>query len=393
MRRIMLSEVGRCTGCAACRAACPRGAIAMREDEEGFLRPVVNDEACMGCGRCEKACPVLHPAEARMPMRVVAAQAKDEDLRLKSSSGGVFSLLAQTGLNRGGVVFGAAVCGPDNKVAHIKAENEGELARLRGSKYVQSDIGESYVEAKALLDAGRWVLFSGTPCQIAGLRKLLGRDYDNLLCVDVICHAVPSPLAWREYLARRMNDGCDIAAVKVSFRDKIFGWKRSSMSLVGEDGLRYVSSLNRDSFLRGFLSELYNRPSCHQCPCRDLRSGSDITIADYWRVVRRFPDADDDKGTSLVLINSSKGGREFAEVSSAMRLWESDFADALRVNPALHGSTIPHRNRARFFELANTRDFDELVRKLLRPTFRGWIRSRKLKLRRWAGSIYRRCFK
>lgn len=366
----------RCCGCAACCTVCPRDAIQMRSDAEGFLQPVVDSARCVQCGLCREACPVLCPGDSRQPLSVFAARAKDDGLRSESSSGGVFSLLARQTLEKGGIVYGAAIRLTDGKVVHQSAETEEELSALRGSKYVQSDVGDVYCHAKRQVLAGRQVLFSGTPCQIAAFRRVVGRDYENLLCVDVICHAVPSPLAWEKYLEERLfgqNQGRDSARAEdpafrsISFRRKNCGWKRYSMSLRFANDMEYLNDLQHDTFLRGFLAELYNRPSCHRCFVREGRSGADLTIGDYWRIRERFPELDDEKGTSVVLVNTQRGAAAFGELASEIDSGSSDLADAVRTNPALVRSAPAHPRRGQFFrQLRAGKDFDGLVRKFLR---------------------------
>lgn len=370
-----------CCGCAACRAVCPRDAIQMRPDAEGFLWPVVDSARCVQCGLCRKACPVLHLGDPRQPLSVFAARAKDTALRLDSSSGGIFSLLARQTLAKGGIVYGAAIRLIDGRVVHRSAETEDGLSALRGSKYVQSDVGDIYRQAKRQVLAGRQVLFSGTPCQVAAFRRVLGREHDNLLCVDVICHAAPSPLAWQRYLEKRLveqNQGRDSARAegpmirRISFRRKNCGWKRYSLSLRFANDREYLKDLQHDTFLRGFLAELYNRPSCHRCSVREDRSGADLTIGDYWRVGEMFPGLDDDKGISVVLVNTRKGVSAFAALAAEVDAEPSDFADAVRTNPALVRSAPAHPKRERFFRLLRAgKDFDGLVRDFLkRPLWR-----------------------
>lgn len=368
-----------CCGCSACYAACPNAAITMRQDKEGFLHPHIDSEKCVNCKLCEKACPVLHRQESRQTQAVYAAKAKDDALRMVSSSGGVFSLLARKVFEKGGIVYGAAIRARDLLVHHCAAENEEELAALRRSKYVQSDMENTYREVKGQLTADRLVMFSGTPCQIAGLRQFLGFEHENLLCVDVVCHAAPSPLAWEKYLEKRTaalaqgrvsaRPEAWIDARRISSRRKNCGWKRYSLSLRFANDKEYLGLLGEDVFLKGFLSELYNRPSCHACPFRECRSGSDLTIADYWDVRTRFPDMDDDTGTSLVLVNTEKGKVAYEGVRSFVEERVSDFADAVRVNPAIVCSSAQHPNRKLFFRLIKLPliDFDWLVRWLLTP--------------------------
>ena len=286
-------------GCGACVQRCPKECITLREDAEGFLYPEADASVCVECGLCEKVCPVLHPGESRQPLMAYAAVNGDEAVRRSSSSGGVFTALALETIARGGVVFGARF---DERweVVHGWTETAEGLAAFRGSKYVQSRMGESYREAESFLKSGREVLFSGTPCQVAGLRRYLRKDYGGLLTVDFICHGVPSPGVWRSYLKEEVARQCDgkntVSPVPisgrdalvegVSFRNKARGWKKFSfslsLSLPGGQGRKnsvfLCELLTRNAYLRGFLADLYLRPSCHACPAKGLRSGSDVTV-------------------------------------------------------------------------------------------------------------------
>ena len=369
-----------CSGCTACQSVCRQKAIAMVADAEGFLYPKIDEAICVHCGMCEKVCPSLNRDVSRVPLAVYAARANDDELRLKSSSGGVFSLLARRIIARGGVVYGAGFDHEDWRVKHMPVENEDGLANLRGSKYVQSDIRGVFADVKSKLLSGCQVMFSGTPCQIAGLKHYLKAsniDAARLFLVDVVCHAVPSPLAWQKYLDERLvEDGLGTAIRRISFRRKSCGWKRYSMSLCFADGNEYLRDLRIDSFLRGFLSGLYNRPSCHVCQCRELRSGSDMTIADYWRVNEKFPAMDDDRGTSLLLVNTEVGEMLIREIVSDLSIVKSDYSDAVRVNPSLVSSGAPHRKRSSFFKKVNCCTFDHLVESLLKRSLWRRIASR-----------------
>ena len=380
---------GMCTGCGACADRCPGGAVSMKPDVEGFLYPVVDTEKCNRCGLCERTCPVLHRDCPRKPLAVYAAKAKDRSLRLKSSSGGMFSLLAKNVIAEGGIVYGAGWRKPEWTVCHRPAENEDDLEELRGSKYVQSEMGNVYSAAARQLAAGRKVLFCGTPCQIAGLRRFLGREYENLIIVDIVCHGAASPLAWRKYLDRRVRDarerrGPDAGTVaRLSHRHKKYGWKRFSMSMEFSVGGTYCRDLRHDPFLRGFLANLYLRPSCHNCPARDLRSGSDITLGDYWRDSGATGGFDDDLGVSLVLVNTQKGACAFDGLRGQMDLLASDLQDALRGNPVISVDVACHPQRGRAFELlSGDCDFDAEIERLLhRPLWRR-IAGRVLKITR-----------
>ncbi len=387
---IELASKALCSGCAACRAVCPKSAISMVADSEGFLYPQIDETRCVSCGKCRTACPSLNRLPPREPRAVYAAIAKDAKLRMASSSGGMFSLLARQVIAKGGIVFGAAWDYTDYSVKIIAVHNEEELGELRGSKYVQANVGDVYFQVLDALKKGIPVLYSGTPCQIGALNRYLGKNYDNLLTVDLICHGVPSPMAFRKYAAARER-AANSMITRIFSRSKDCSWKRYAISLSFHDNeIAYLKSLDEDPFLRGFLSELYNRPACHQCAVRELRSGADLTIADYWGIEHRFPEMDDDKGTSVVLVNTEKGEAAFAAIRDLCRVAASDFADIRRNNPSIMSRTFPpHRHRAKFFaEIGKTDDFDALVIRLLRPTLYQRIRRlggyvlRKLHLRR-----------
>ena len=393
---IEIADKEKCTGCGACVQRCPKSCLVLREDAEGFLYPEADASRCVDCGLCEKVCPVLHPGEAREPLMAYAAVNGDEAVRRSSSSGGVFTALALETIARGGVVFGARF---DERweVVHGWTETAEGLGAFRGSKYVQSRTGESYKDVESFLRQGREVLFSGTPCQVAGLRRYLRREYAGLLTVDFICHGVPSPGVWRSYLKEEVARQCDgkntVSPVPisgrdalvegVSFRNKARGWKKFSfslsLSLPGGQGRKnsvfLCELLTRNAYLRGFLADLYLRPSCHACPAKGLRSGSDVTVADYWGVGSVHPELDDDGGVSVVLVNTARG-RELVGGLKNVRLVETRYADVLRFNPALERSARVPKGRDRFFAMQGSvgervkkicfvrrlkRDFIELV--------------------------------
>ena len=393
---IEIADKEKCTGCGACVQRCPKSCLVLREDAEGFLYPEADASRCVDCGLCEKVCPVLHPGEAREPLMAYAAVNGDEAVRRSSSSGGVFTALALETIARGGVVFGARF---DERweVVHGWTETAEGLGAFRGSKYVQSRTGESYKDVESFLRQGREVLFSGTPCQVAGLRRYLRREYAGLLTVDFICHGVPSPGVWRSYLKEEVARQCDgkntVSPVPisgrdalvegVSFRNKARGWKKFSfslsLSLPGGQGRKnsvfLCELLTRNAYLRGFLADLYLRPSCHACPAKGLRSGSDVTVADYWGVGSVHPELDDDGGVSVVLVNTARG-RELVGGLKNVRLVETRYAVVLRFNPALERSARVPKGRDRFFAMQGSvgervkkicfvrrlkRDFIELV--------------------------------
>ena len=248
---IQIKDKSVCCGCSACVQICPKQCISLKEDKEGFLYPTVNHAFCVECGKCEKVCPELHPFEVHEPLKVYAAKHQDDAVRKVSSSGGIFTLLADMVIDEGGVVFGACF-DSDWSVVHDFTETHEGLQAFRGSKYLQSRIGNTYRQAEVFLKAGRKVLFTGTPCQIAGLKKYLHKDYENLLAVDFVCHGVPSPLVWKKYLEEIIACQCEknsvllhsnpfisergsMAGIRkidaISFRNKNLGWKKYSFAL------------------------------------------------------------------------------------------------------------------------------------------------------------------
>ena len=253
----------------------------MKPDSEGFLRPVIAGDACVDCGLCQKTCPVNHPIEddLKVPM-AFAARHKDENIRHVSSSGGAFSALAMNILSRGGVVI-AAGFDQQHVVVHKVCTDVSLLDELRRSKYVQSDINGTFQQAETFLQAGREVIFCGTPCQVGGLCAYLKKDYPNLYTVDFICHGVPSPTAWKKYL-EYCETNAGVAVKLVNFRSKVKGWKTFSMEITFEDGTKFSNTVREDMYLRSFIMDMDLRPSCYQCQFKQIHRQADITIADFW---------------------------------------------------------------------------------------------------------------
>lgn len=351
-----------CTGCSACANICPRGCIRMTADCEGFLYPEVNEEQCMDCGLCENVCPMLHKPKQHELVAVYGAKNRDDAVRFTSSSGGMFTLLAEEVLRQGGVVAGAAL---DEKLAvrHVLVDNVDDLFKLRGSKYVQSEIGTIYREVRQQLLAGKKVLFSGTPCQIAGLKGYLVKPFANLLTVDVVCHGVPSPRVYCKHLAE-LGEEAGEPVVQVRFRDKAKGWK-SGETLFLTEHQRFGASKRQETYMRLFLNNISIRPSCGECAFNNKRSLADITIADYWGIDKQFPEFDDDKGVTLVLVNSRAGADLLALVKEQAELIVTDFAKGAEYNLAVSKSLPLHSQRAFFFEQLDAYTLKELVERCL----------------------------
>ena len=366
MRQTVRANKAECTGCGACVSICPRQAITMKPDEEGFLYPAVNGGLCVECDLCEKRCPA-GKALAENKLHAYGVQHKDEQLRAQSSSGGVFTALARGMLARGGVVFGAAF-DESLHLEHVGAFDETELALMRGSKYLQSDAADAVSHAASLLERGIPVLFSGTPCQISGLKaKLNGKHEEQLLTVDFVCHGVPSPGVFASYLKElEQKHGSRVTAY--TFRDKRNGWKDFSAVATFEDGSEHAGSQTTEPFLYGFLQNLYLRPSCAQSTqLRGNKHPADITIADLWGAQEICPQRDDDTGLSLVFANTQKGRRQLEECAAQLTMFPiKDVERLLRMNPCLAVPAKAHDKRAAFFKHYEKQGFDsEKVMKLL----------------------------
>ncbi len=397
---IFIREKKDCCGCYACVQCCPKHCITMCEDNEGFFYPKVDEYQCVNCGLCEKVCPVINPMQKREPLLVYAGKTFDEEIRKQSSSGGVFTVLAEHTISLGGVVFGVGF-DKDWMVEHRYTDTQDGIADFRGSKYVQSRIGDTFKQAERFLKLGKRVLFSGTPCQIAGLKRFLRKDYKNLITIDFICHGVPSPGVYKQYITeekekfahqhtvrnsvsfrsipfiskryglRSTNEYSNVQIESVSFRDKRKGWSKFSFVLAlskalatGErNTVSFSYTHDKNAFMRGFLSDLYLRPSCHACPARELKSGSDITLGDYWGIHRIIPEWNDDKGVSAIVVNSKKGEELIKSVQ--LLLQQVDYDHLCRVNtPLLYSPIIPPK-RSEFYEV-NGDSFHKKIQKLCR---------------------------
>lgn len=332
-----------CCGCNACGSICAKNAITFQTDEEGFWYPDVDMDKCVDCGMCEKVCPFIADLTPRIPLVTYAAINPNEYERNNSSSGGIFSLLASHTINAGGVVFGAAF---DNEwnVTHLSVENIKELSKLRGSKYVQSMIGDRFRTVKKYLVQGKQVLFSGTACQIAGLNSYLLKKYDNLTTVDVVCHGVPSPKIWKQYVKLLQTHS---TIKSISFRDKLSGWRGYDFTVSYNDGSIHRESHNKNLYMQGFLHDLFLRPSCYHCKIKCGRCGSDITLGDYWGIERVLPEVDDNKGVSVVMVNTEKGREIINGISSQQK--ETDYKQAVQGNANIEICAIENKWRAEFW--------------------------------------------
>lgn len=332
-----------CCGCGACAQRCPHNAIELIQDNEGFLYPQIDESICIDCGLCERVCPIINQELPSEPIKTFAAKNNDENIRQLSSSGGIFTLLATKVINNGGVVFGA-IFNAKWEVEHDYTDTIESIAKFRGSKYVQSKINNNYILAEEYLKDGKQVLFSGTPCQIAGLKRFLRKEYENLICVDIICHGVPSPFIWQKYLEQ--YNSTELSSI--SFRDKTNSWKRYEVVIRQGEKTLIREDIGKNIYMKLFLSDLCLRPSCSNCSSKSGKSKSDITIADFWGIQHLHPDFDDDKGCNLILINSKKGLNLFNKLECDKI--ETDFNTAIKYNPSYFKSVAEPKYRKYFFE-------------------------------------------
>lgn len=345
----------KCSGCTACFAICPKDAITMQSDLEGFKYPVVEKNKCIYCGLCSKVCP-LDNAQSNFEEDKIsfACSAKDENFIKQSSSGGGFAILANMYIKEQAVIYGAAF--DDNwNVCHIRVDKKDELKRLYTSKYVQSDMGNTFRNVKLDLDNGKKVLFVGTPCQVAGLKSYLQKDYLNLLAVDFICHGVPSPLVWQRYI-EELEQNLNSKITEISFRNKKDGWENYCFMLKTADGNVSYEKVDNNIYMQGFLKDLYLRPSCYDCKFKTLSRLSDISLADFWGIENILPEMKNDKGVSLCWANSEKGNKILAKILKQMIYKEVSLQDAVKYNPSAIKSVHIHKNRDKFFKCVDRTD-------------------------------------
>lgn len=350
-----------CTGCHACAGICPKKCIAMEDAGEGFLFPVIDEKECIQCGQCEKVCPILHEPKKSHCTQASAIKSKNQEERGNSTSGGVFPLLAKTVLSDGGIIYGASYQ-EDFTVRHIAATDQKMLPFLQGAKYVQSIIGTCFQEIQKQLQSGRTVLFSGTPCQCAGLKTFLKKEYNNLITVDLICHGVPSPKVWQTYIdyrAEKENNG--MRPVKINMRSKVSGWSRYSAEFdYGEGKITRIQN-NQDLFIKAFIGNICLRPSCSECKAKGVERCTDLTLGDYWGIWNQHPDFDDNKGISIVFVHTKQGRKLLKQLQNQMDYLEVDIQDAYKENVSLVDSSKKHEKRKEFMEEVTAENFEKLV--------------------------------
>ncbi len=341
-----------CTGCGACENICPLNAIKLEENSEGFSYPNIDSTKCTNCGMCEKVCPIKNHTKHE-ELDYVYAITTDDEIRMKSSSGGAFTLLATEILQNNGYVCGASYSKDFKSVEHIIISSVDELYKLNTSKYIQSNINNIYKKIKELLNKDFEVLFSGTPCQVAGLNNFLGKDYTNLTTIDILCHGVPSPLVWRKYLEKINPENKTIKSI--NFRDKAYGTYPLHFSIKYSDGNTFIENSKKNPYFKGFLKNLTLRKSCYNCKYATLARTSDITLGDFWKLQKFDKKLNDNKGYSAYMPNTEKGKVFLDKISKNAKLFQKIPVKYLvKGNPTLKAPPKPHTNRNHFFNLLNT---------------------------------------
>lgn len=340
-----------CSGCTACAQSCPKQCITMSSDYEGFKYPIVDETRCIQCGICIKVCPwrkekYQRPINCFTEPIVYAAKCKTKNIRLNSTSGGIFTVLSDYILQLQGGICGAVYNTSTQKVEHtITFTTEGRN-KMRGSKYVQSELSNTFQDIKTLLEQDKWLLFTGTPCQTAGLLSFLKKDYPKLVIVDILCHSVPSPLILHEILKK-------YAPTNISFRDKSLGWRKSYSFQIKENN----KIIHNNTFLNLFFKGLINRPSCYNCIFTNTYRASDLTIGDYWNIKAIDSKFEDPLGVSCILINSPKGKYIFEQIQNKIENIRTDLKPALQACLQQH-TTEPVQKRRKFWTDYQEKGFD-----------------------------------
>lgn len=356
MSSVNLADNNHCTGCGACVNICPNSAIMMIPNDEGFITPKIDTTVCINCGLCEKHCPVLVKKEnTNGEQPEIYAVRADDSIREKSSSGGFFSLVAEWIIQQDGIVCGAAF-DKNFQLHHIVVDNVADLDLLRGSKYLQSNVGNIYNQVKNTLKDNRKVLFTGTPCQVAALYNITGQD-ENLYTIDILCHGVPSQEIFNRYLSE-ISDGRTVKSI--NFRSKEFGWVCNHIKIDFLNGESYIGTDKEDAYEKGFLQNLFLRLSCSNCSFCELPRWANITMGDFWGISKIDSSQNDGKGTSLVLINNEKGEYIFNGIKGTIQYKKIDVEPQNMPN-RFHAFYAANRNRERFFNLVKYKKIVDAV--------------------------------
>lgn len=351
-----------CSGCGACASVCPKDAIKMEENTEGFFEPVIDKNICVECGLCIKKCTDLNPQYKNVISPKCYAVMANDDVRNVSSSGGMFTLAAEYVLGKGGYVCGA-VYKEDFSVEHIIVNNIEELEKLRGSKYMQSNTDGVFRKIKALLNDDKYVLFTGMPCQTAGLYSYLGKDYEKLYTVELLCHGITSHKVFEKFHKDVLGNE---KLSRLEFKEKKpWGWC-AGINAYFADGSKYSVRSDKDPFFRAYLNSVSKNRTCPECKYNRLPRQADLTIGDFWGINKYDVDLNDGKGTSVVLVNSRKGREFFDQLVPKMKKCKEETLDsAIKGNPVIVRPYKLHKNRETFFKCLDSIDFSELTEKCI----------------------------
>lgn len=347
-----LPNLSQCTGCSACVSSCPTNALEMGTDKYGFSIPnIFHPDKCIGCNLCIKKCPVINEHECKIPIGTFGAAAVDPIVKMYSSSGGLFRLIGESILDEGGLVYGAAY-NSEFQVVYKRVECKSDLKLIQGAKYSQCRLDDTFSRVKSDLKAGYKVLFTGTPCVVAGLSLFVGDCRDNLFLIDFVCHGVPSPIVWKKYLEFRKNkDNFGELPVSINQRSKDSGWSHYKYSCQYKYKAKTVSYLSSDDpFMKLFLSNKINNLGCEECKFKGYRRYSDITLGDFWGVWDLFPKKDDNKGTSVITIFTRKGFNLLNNIYSRINMWEVNEEIAYMENPSMFTSSQTHKERSQIMD-------------------------------------------
>lgn len=363
---VIVKEKAQCCGCTACYNVCPRSAIAMKADEEGFTYPVVDMAQCVECGLCTEVCPVqTAKKDDSMPLQAYILQTRDNALLNGCAAGGFFSSIAKHVAEQGGVVYGA-MFDENMRVIHAGKTQPEEVSAFSSSKYVQSDMGTIFRETEQNLKKGKLVCFSGTPCQIEGLKNYLRKDYENLITVDVVCHGVPSPMLWEEYL-HVMEKNAHSKVEAANFRSKTYGYRSGSLELKYKNRKKHFGTKRNDMMVKSFFSEISSRPSCYQCAFKKPRHASDLTMFDCKHAAALVEGlTDNDRGYTNLFVQTEKGAGFLASVKDLFALYPVDAETAISYDGIMvRSSAKAHKNRWEFYRVVTEHSLEEAVKKFI----------------------------
>lgn len=364
-----------CVGCSACQNICTKNCISMVRNSEGFLYPKINNNSCVRCGLCGKVCPIINnEADSGIIPTTFGAFSINEANRMASSSGGVFMLLGESIINRGGVVVGPIFDENFNVVHHVSSSLE-ELKLMRGSKYVQSDLGNIYSLIEQELIDGKEVLFSGTPCQVSGLKSYLRKDYVNLYAQDIVCHGIPSPMIWNKYISF-LEKKYDSKVLAFNFRCKDNGWSSYSIKVTLENGMVISEPAKDNMYFLSYMMGMHFRKCCSNCKFKKIHYVSDLTLGDLWGITDIKPSINDDKGTSLIMVHTEKGQRMLDKIKSNLSLFPVEYSAAIKYNKSIIESSKHSSVRNNFLKDAIKIDFKKLFKKYCGMSFFSRIRRK-----------------